>query len=190
MWKYSPPVSCNINDETAINDIVKACIVKLTSITGNFETVLVNIPLLPAHILYGVTTPFSGINTTDINDFENTNLIFYTISPSVLLSYEDTSPPKYLENVNFNDYTYVSGDLRLCCQLFPPYAIDKHMLPFGIKNPKNHCYLNSVIQTLMPILRTIGYTCQFISKTEGSLTERPSIREACSNLQINETLST
>ena len=36
---------------------------------------------------------------------------------------------------------------------------------------KNHCYLNSVIQLLLPILRTISYDFQFNSSTEGTLSK-------------------
>ena len=41
---------------------------------------------------------------------------------------------------------------------------------FDISN-KNHCRLNSVIQFLFPILRTIGHTFQFNSSAKRSLSE-------------------
>ena len=44
-------------------------------------------------------------------------------------------------------------------------------LLWWIVNPKNHCYLNSVIQLLLPILRTISYDFQFNSSTEGTLSK-------------------
>ena len=45
------------------------------------------------------------------------------------------------------------------------------MHPFGIINPKNHCYMNSVIQLLFSILRTISQNFQFNSSTEGSISK-------------------
>ena len=45
----------------------------------------------------------------------------------------------------------------------------KHIHPFGIWDPKYLWYLNSVIQTLLPILITIRHEFQFISCMEGSL---------------------
>ena len=37
--------------------------------------------------------------------------------------------------------------------------------------PKYQCYLNSMIQLLVPILRTICHNFQFNSRTEGSLSK-------------------
>ena len=43
--------------------------------------------------------------------------------------------------------------------------------PFGIINPQNHCYMNSVIQLLFSILRTISHNFLFNSSTEGSISK-------------------
>ena len=56
-----------------------------------------------------------------------------------------------------------SGQTQLLITLISGYA--------NIVNPKNHCYLNSVIQLLLPILRTIIYDFQFNSSTEGTLSK-------------------
>ena len=48
---------------------------------------------------------------------------------------------------------------------------NKHIHPFGIINPQNHCYMNSVIQLLFSILRTISQNFQFNSSTEGSISK-------------------
>ena len=44
--KYSPPVFCDINDVTGINDIVKRCSVIITTITSSFMDVCINKPPL------------------------------------------------------------------------------------------------------------------------------------------------
>ena len=66
---------------------------------------------------------------------------------------------------------HVSRDVPKSRQLVLPYSLNIHIHPFGIVNPKNHCYLNSVIQLLLPILRTISYDFQFNSSTEGTLSK-------------------
>ena len=68
------------------------------------------------------------------------------------------------------DLNYI-GDVPKSRQLVLPYSLNIHIHPFGIVNPKNHCYLNSVIQLLLPILRTISYDFQFNSSTEGTLSK-------------------
>ena len=55
------------------------------------------------------------------------------------------------------------------CHLVAPFILNQHIHPFGIINPKNHCYMNSVIQLLFSILRTISQNFQFNSNTEGSI---------------------
>ena len=76
----------------------------------------------------------------------------------------------FVENENLNK-TYVSRDSRTSCQLAPPFIINKHFHSFGTCNPKYQCYLTSVIQLLLPILRTISHNLQFNSSMEGSLTK-------------------
>ena len=65
--------------------------------------------------------------------------------------------------------THVSRDAEASCHLVAPFILNKHIHPFGIMNPKNHCYMNSVIQLLFSILRTISQNSQFNSSTEGSI---------------------
>ena len=48
--------------------------------------------------------------------------------------------------------------------------LKKKIHPFWIINPKNR-YMNSVIQLLFSILRTISHNFQFNSSTEGSISE-------------------
>ena len=70
-----------------------------------------------------------------------------------------------------SNYTHVSRDAEASCHLVAPFILHKHMHPLGIINPKNHCYMNSVIQLLFSILRTISQNFLFNSITEGSISK-------------------
>ena len=72
-----------------------------------------------------------------------------------------------IHNEKLND-TYLSIDAEASCDLVAPFILNKTP-PFGIINPKNHCYINPVIQLLFSILRTISHDFQFNSSTEGSI---------------------
>ena len=65
----------------------------------------------------------------------------------------------------------MSRDAEAPCHLVAPYILNKHIHPFGISNPKYLCYMNSVIQLLFSILRTISHNFQLNSSTEGSLSK-------------------
>ena len=66
---------------------------------------------------------------------------------------------------------YVSRDAEASCHLVAPFILNKHIHPFGIINPQNHCYMNSVVQLLFSILGTISQIFQFNSSTEGSISK-------------------
>ena len=72
----------------------------------------------------------------------------------------------FLGDANSNN-THVSKDSWTPCQLVPPFIINKHIHPFEICDPKYQCYLNSVIQAHLPILRIFSHNFHFISSTEG-----------------------
>ena len=96
--------------------------------------------------------------------------IVWKISPSV---------PHYLMKIYPFLYSWemkiwiihMPRDAQASCQLVPPFILNKHIHPFGISNPKYHCYINSVIQLLFSILRTISHNFQFDSSMEGSLSK-------------------
>ena len=67
----------------------------------------------------------------------------------------------------------MSRDAEASCHLVAPFILNKHIQPFGIINPKNHCYMNSVIQLLSSIRRTISHNFQCNSSTGGSLSKYP-----------------
>ena len=51
------------------------------------------------------------------------------------------------------------------------YDTDNHLHPFGIPNPRNHCFMNAVLQALFSVLRAGLHNCQFASSTEGVIAE-------------------
>ena len=63
----------------------------------------------------------------------------------------------------------MSRDAEASWCLVAHFILHKLIHPFGIINPGNHCYMNSVIQLLFSILRTVSQNCQFNSSTEGSI---------------------
>ena len=65
----------------------------------------------------------------------------------------------------------LTRDAEASWHLVAPFILNKHIHPFGIINPKNHCYMNSVIQLLFSILRTISHNFQFDSSTGGSISK-------------------
>ena len=50
MIKYSPSVSCDMNNVTGINTIVKTCSVKITTIASKFKDTRINKPPLPTDV--------------------------------------------------------------------------------------------------------------------------------------------
>ena len=65
----------------------------------------------------------------------------------------------------------MSRDVQASCQLVPPFTLNKYIHPFGISNPKYHCYMNFVTKLLFSILRRISHNFQFNSSMEGSLSK-------------------
>ena len=171
MIKYSPSVTCNINNVTGTNTIVKTCSVKITTIASKFKDICINKPPLPTGVFESVNAPISCTNTTDIDDIEGSNS--YSLRDIVKCStfpYENIPPSGILREENLNK-TYVSRDAEAFCHLIAPFILNKHIHPFGIINPKNHCDMNYVIQLLSSILRTICHNFQFNSSTEGSISK-------------------
>ena len=70
-----------------------------------------------------------------------------------------------------SNYIHVSKDAEASCHLVAPFILNKHIHPFRIINPKNHCYINYMIQLLFSILRIISQNYQFNSSTEGSISK-------------------
>ena len=171
MIKYSPSVSWDMNKVMGINAIVKICSVKITTIASNFKDIYMNKPPLPTDVSKAANSPISCISTTDIDDIEGSNS--YSLNDIAMCSTlpsENIPPSVLLGDENLNN-TYVSRDAQASCNLVAHFKLNKHIHPFGINNPKYHCYMNSVIQLLFSILRTISHNFQFNFSTEGSLSK-------------------
>ena len=70
MTKHFPSVSCDMNNVTGMNTIVKTYSVKITTIASKFKDTCINKPPLPTDVFEFVNTPISCINITDIDDVE------------------------------------------------------------------------------------------------------------------------
>ena len=160
--KYIPSVSCDISNVTGINAIVKICSVKITTIASNFKDIYMNKPPLPTDVSKDVNTPISCINTTDIDAIEGSySYSLKDIAKCSTLPSEDIPPFVLLGDEHLNN-TYVLRDAQASCNLVAHFNLNKHIHSFGINNPKYHCYMNSVIQLLFLILRTISHNSGLI----------------------------
>ena len=128
-------------------------------------------PPLPTDLFEFINTPISCITTTDIDDVEGSNpYSLRDIAKCSTLPYENIPPSGLLGDENSN-YTHVLRDAEASCHLVAPFILHKHIHAFAIINPKNHCYMNSVIKLLFSILRTISPNFQFNPSTEGSISK-------------------
>ena len=140
--KYSPSVSCDMNNVTRENAIAKTCSVKITTTASNFRDIYINKPPLPTDVCEDVITPISCVNTTDIDDIEGSNSYsLKDIAKCSTLPYENIPPSVLLGDEDLNS-TYVPRDAQSSCQLVPPFIYNKNIHPFRISNSKYHCYMN------------------------------------------------
>ena len=162
MIKYNPIVSCDINNITAINTIVKPCSVKIKTATKvKVKNTCINKPPLPTDLFEFINNPISCITTTDIVDVEGSNSYsLRDIAKCSSLPHENIPPSGLLGDENSIN-THVSRDAEASCHLVAPFILNKHIHPFGIINPKNHCYMNFVVQLLFSIHRKISQNFQF-----------------------------
>ena len=118
MIKYSPSVSCDINNITAINTIVKTCSVKITTATKVKDT-CINKPPLPTDLFEFINTPISCITTTDIGDVEGSNSYsLRDIAKCSTLSYENIPPSGFLGKENSNNTHVSRGILPFGCPFY------------------------------------------------------------------------
>ena len=93
MIKYSPSVSCDINNVTGINKIVKTCSVKITTIATDVKDTCINEPPHPTDVFEFINTPILCITTTDIDDVEGSNSYnLRYIAKCSILPYENIPP--------------------------------------------------------------------------------------------------
>ena len=136
MIKYSPFVSCGMNNITAINTIVKTCSVLITTGTKVKDTCIYK-PPLPSDLFDYINSPISCITTTDIDDDERSNpYSLRDIAKCSTLPYENIPPSGLLGDENSNN-TRVKrrwGILPFGCpfyfrQTYPPL---RNYLPLNI----------------------------------------------------------
>ena len=58
MIKYSSSVSCDMNNVTGINAIVKTYLVKITTLASSFKDIGIHKPPLPTDVFEDVKIPF------------------------------------------------------------------------------------------------------------------------------------
>ena len=162
MIKYSPSASCYIDNVTGINDIVKPCLMKITS-RSSFNNICINKLLLPTNAFDNVNNSHFLYQHRGYKWYWKIKFIWFEIYRQVFYY----TLWKYTPLCVF----YMPQDSRTSCQLLPPCIIDKHTRPFGINNLKCQYYLNHLMQLLLPILRTICYNFQFDSNAERSLSK-------------------
>ena len=105
-------------------------------------------------------------HTLDIDDSGGIIHVVWAMLPSVLQYLIKYTPSEFLPD---NNTEYTSGDTQIFSQLHPPLLKNEHKHPFGIKNPKFQCFLNSVLQLIFSIFRNNSYTSPFNSSSEGTL---------------------
>ena len=72
------------------------------------------------------------------------------------------------EKVGVSNYeAYNSGNLPH----IPKLITSSHVHPFGIRNPKNHCFVNVILQMIHSVLRTTHQKMYFKNCVEGKISE-------------------
>ena len=165
---YSAILLCNLNLFLLWNIILIPSVLHVLSLSIVLQCFEISV----TDLFESINTPISCITTTtDIDDVEWFNpYSLRDIAECSTLPYENIPPSGLLGDENSN-YTHVSRNAEASCHLVAPFILNKHTHPFGIINPQNHCYMNSVIQSLFSIHRTISQNCQFNSSTEGSISK-------------------
>ena len=68
-----------------------------------------------------------------------------------------------------NHEAYHSGNLPH----IPKLTSSSHVHPFGIKNPKNHCFINVILQFIYSVLRSTQQKIHINNCVEGKISECP-----------------
>ena len=135
MIKYSPSVSCDINNGTAI---VKTCSVKITAITNSFKDICINKPPLPTDVFDDVNTILYShppcIDTTDIDDIERFgSYSLKDIAKCSTLPCENILTYVLLGDKNLNNiYIYMSRDTQASWRLVPSFILKNISTPLEL----------------------------------------------------------
>ena len=74
------------------------------------------------------------------------------------------------EKVGVSNYEeYYSGNLPH----IPELTSSSHVHPFGIKNPKNNCFINVILQIIYSVLRSTQQKIHINNCAEGKISEMP-----------------
>ena len=131
----------------------------------NKHDTLISKSPLPTNVLDVVNTPLP--DTLDIDDSGgNNSCSLSNVARCSTILDKNTPPSEFSPDQN---YDYTSGYPPICSQLHPPLVLNEHNHPFGIKNAKFQCFLNSVLQLIFSIFRNISYTSPFNSSMEGAI---------------------
>ena len=129
--KYSPSVYCDMNNVMGINTIVKTCSAKITTLASKFKDTCINKPPFPTDVFEFVSSPISCINTTDIDDVEESNSYsLRDIAKCSTLPPQNIPPSGLLGDENSNN-AYVSRDTEASCHLVTPSILNKHIHPLS-----------------------------------------------------------
>ena len=139
MMEYDSSMLCDVNGDVAVDEIVKPCVVKLTTLKGKFAKFY----SLPPNDVTKCSPKTPKMDTS-----------FYCHPNNMHIDTLPDQPPTDTQNN---------------LQLKPNSG--SHTPPFGIHNPKNHCYLNSVVQVLFSILKRLDVTPHFDSSTKGFISK-------------------
>ena len=135
--QFNNSTSCNIKDQNMVNSIIKPCLVPIKDIYGKHKQ------------LYKLKS--CSINLKDV---QQTLLR----EPELGCTIEKTS----VEKPQGDTLGYMESPIKQVC-----HDTDVHLHPFGFSNPKNHCFMNAVLQALFSVIRSTLHNCQFSSNTEG-----------------------
>ena len=99
MIEHDPSISCNINNVTDINDIVKACSVIITKLPSNSKDTCINNPPLSTSVIVE-NTSISRISNTDIDNTEEPVHMIWETLLSVLQYRVKIYPLLHLQGMN------------------------------------------------------------------------------------------
>ena len=100
--------------------------------------------------------------------YPNKPIVPLSQKPRTRTQSEVTLPPSQQacgEKVGVSNYeVYNSGNLPH----IPKLTTSSHVHPFGIRNPKNHCFVNVILQIIFCVLKTTHQKCIsiIVSKVE------------------------
>ena len=182
MIKYSPSVSCDMNNVTGINTIVKTCSVKITAIASKFKDTCINWlnififlfrykPPLSTDVFEFVNIPISCIDTTylyDVGESNSHSLRF--IAKCSTLAYEN-KPLLESWDMKMQIIHMCQETLRHLDIWLPLLFWTNTSTPSELSTQKDIVIWILWSSLIFSILRAISHNFQFNSSTEGSISK-------------------